>query len=89
MFSCAVSQSCVLSLLEDALHRDKNQGKKELFLTGMRAMGSDVSFSPGKLSHGVLAETLLPLLHLSSPFLLYLLPVACKGTSVCCSCHQY
>lgn len=82
---------CTLFLLEDALHSDwdKNQGEKELFFTGMRAMGSDVSVSPARLSHGVLTETLLPLLHPSSPFLLYLLPVACKGTSVCGSCHQY
>lgn len=86
-----LSVFCTLSLLEDALHSDwdKNQGEKELFLRGMRAMGSDVSFLPARLSRRGLAETLLPLFHLSSPFLLYLLPVACKGTSVCCSCHQY
>lgn len=35
---------CILSLMEAALHSDwdKNQGEKELFLTGVRAMGSDV-----------------------------------------------
>lgn len=48
---------CTLSVLEDVLHSDwdKNQGEKELFLMGMRTMGSHVSLSPARLSHGVLA----------------------------------
>lgn len=70
-FHGAVSWSYVLSLLENALHSagDKNQCEKEL--TGMRPMGSDVSFSPARLSHGVVSETpppsLLPLPPLPAP----------------------